>query len=135
MATDPRDVSTRFIETAWNEGRLDEAATLLAADLVDHDPLEFPGRPPGAEGLLAVVASVRAGLSDLHRSIEAQVSDGDLVATRFVDVGTHNGPLLGIPPTGRHIVVRGMNLERVRDGRIIEIWHIEDLAGLMAQLG
>jgi predicted ester cyclase len=61
--------------------------------------------------------------------------DGDLVATSFTDRGTHRGELLGLPATGREVTVRGINIERVRDGRIVETWHVEDIAGLMAQVG
>ena len=131
---EPRAVVSRFIELAWNEGRLDDAATCLAPDLVDHDALDFPGRVTGARGLLQVVAMIRAGLPDLERRVEVQLVDGDTVTTRFVDEATHTGELMGIPPTGRRVRVRGMNIERVRDGRIAELWHIEDMAGLMAQL-
>lgn len=58
-----------------------------------------------------------------------------MVATRFVDEGTHLGELFGIAPTGRRIRVVGINIERIVDGRIVEIWHVEDIAGLMAQIG
>lgn len=131
---DPRTVVSRFIELAWNGGRLDEASACLAPDLVDHDALEFPGRASGAQGLLQVIGMIRAALPDLERRVELQVADGDTVATRFVDEGTHGGELMGVPATGRRVSVRGINIERVRDGRIAEVWHVEDIAGLMAQL-
>jgi steroid delta-isomerase-like uncharacterized protein len=133
---DPRDVVQQFYDLAWNQGRLNDAAELLAPDLADHDPAPLPpGSPTGAAALLAVVGMIRAGVGDLARTIELQVADGDLVATRFRDRGTHSGDLLGIPATGRTIDVTGINIERVRDGRIVELWHVEDIAGLMAQIG
>jgi len=49
--------------------------------------------------------------------------------------GPHRGDLFGIAATGRRIRVAGINIERVVDGRIAEIWHAEDIAGLMAQIG
>jgi steroid delta-isomerase-like uncharacterized protein len=130
-----KETVQRFHQLAWTEGALDEARGLLADDLVDHDPLEFPGRAPGADGLLQVVAMIRAAMPDLQRTIEQQITEGDRVVTRFRDHGTHEGELMGIPPTGRPVTLSGINIETVRDGRIAEVWHVEDLLGLMRQLG
>jgi len=124
-----------FNRLAWTEGRLDEARELLAPDLVDHDALPFPGREPGAAGLLQVVAMIRAAIPDLSRDVDEEHADGDRVVTSFTDHGTHAGDLFGIPATARAVSVRGINLCRVRDGRIAEIRHVEDLLGLLRQLG
>src|SRR5690349_20292345 len=102
------EVVRRFHDVAWTQGRLDEAATYLAPDLVDHDALAFPGREPGARGLLQVVGMIRAAIPDLRRVVEAQHRDGSTVVTRFVDRGTHAGELLGHPGTGRSVEVRGI---------------------------
>ncbi len=57
------------------------------------------------------------------------------MASPSTDCGTHHGTLMGLPPAGRHVTVDGINVTRVLDGRISEMWHIEDLLGLMRQLG
>lgn len=132
---DPRQVIRRFYTLAWNEGSLHEADALLDPDLVDHDQLAVPDARPGAAGLLHLIGLIRSGLPDLARTVEIQVGQGDLVATRFVDEGTHQGELFGIPATGRRVRLVGINIERVVDGRIVELWHVENIAGLMAQLG
>jgi steroid delta-isomerase-like uncharacterized protein len=124
-----------FHRLAWSDGDLAAARALLADDLVDHNALAFPGRAPGADGLLQVVGMIRAACPDLRRDIVQQVVEGDRVATCFVDRGTHRGDLMGIPATGRSIAVAGINVETVRDGRIAEVRHAEDLLGLMRQVG
>jgi predicted ester cyclase len=78
---------------------------------------------------------IRAGLPDLRRVVHRQVAEGDLVVSHFTDRGTHQGPLMGLPPSGRTIAVDGINIARVQNGRITELWHVEDLMGLMRQLG
>ena len=123
-----------FYEAVWTKGELHRAGDFLAPELLDHDALPFPGRLPGADGLIQVVGMIRSAIPDLVRTIDAQVVDGERVATRFTDQGTHRGELLGVPATGRTVSVRGINIELVRDGRIVETWHVEDLAGLMAQI-
>ncbi len=135
MSEHNKQVVARFDEAVWSQGRLDAAQELLAPDLIDHHPMPFPGRQPGAAGLLQVVQMVRAGLPDLKRVVHAHVAEGDLVVTRFTDRGTHQAFLMGVPPTGREISVDGINVARVHDGRITELWHVEDLLGLMRQLG
>jgi steroid delta-isomerase-like uncharacterized protein len=131
----PIEIVRRFTELAWQQGDLEAAEQLLAEDLVDHDAMPFDGRKPGREGLLQVVAMVRAGLPDLTRTIEEEFSEGDRVVTAFTDRATHSGELFGTPATGRRVVVRGINIVRVRDGRIAEIRHVEDMLSLMTQLG
>lgn len=135
MPHEAKDIVRRFHEVAWNEGDFEAARGLLASDLVDHDPLEFPGRAPGAEGLLQVVEMIRSGLPDFQRAIDQQLGEGNCVVTRFTDRGTHAAELMGIPPTNKEIVVHGINIELVQDGHISEVWHVEDLLGLMRQLG
>jgi predicted ester cyclase len=56
------------------------------------------------------------------------------VVTRFTDRASHRGELLGFPASGRQVTVQSVNIEVVRDGLIREVGHLEDLAGLMAQL-
>ena len=77
----------------------------------------------------------RAAFPDLHGEIVEQMADGDGVATRKTFHGTHQGPLMGIPPTGKSVAISVIDLVRVRDGRIVEHWNVVDVPGLMAQLG
>ena len=65
----------------------------------------------------------------------AGYSWGSLVAARYHWEGTHKGTFLGIPPTGRRIVVRGMDFYRFADGRIVEHWDNVDEFGMLSQLG
>lgn len=50
---------------------------------------------------------------------------------------THTGPLvfLGLPPTGKVVTMAGIEIMRFVDGRIAEVWHLDDVAGLLQQLG
>jgi steroid delta-isomerase-like uncharacterized protein len=131
----PLEIVAAFHRLAWNEGRLDQARALLDPGLVDHDPIAFPGRRPGAEGLLQVVGMIRGALPDIRRDVDVQFADGSRVVTAFTDRGTHYGDLLGVSPTGREVAVRGINIASVCDGRITELRHVEDLLGLMRQIG
>jgi predicted ester cyclase len=65
---------------------------------------------------------------------EDLIAAGDKVAVRNTVSGTHQGAFMGHQPTGRRIEMRTMDIHQVLDGRIVTTWHLEDFAGLMAQL-
>lgn len=67
--------------------------------------------------------------------LDELVEGEDAIAVRVTMRGTHRGDFFGIPPTGKAFVVTQMNLERFRDGRIVEHWRNTDELGLLRQLG
>lgn len=69
--------------------------------------------------------------------LEAQdtVVDGDKIAVRFDFHGTHEGELMGIPPTGKTVKFEGLILYRLADGKIADHWMQTDIVSLLQQLG
>jgi steroid delta-isomerase-like uncharacterized protein len=59
---------------------------------------------------------------DLSVTVEGTVSEGEQVVVRWTATGTHTGPGLGLPPTGRPISLRGMTWIRFAGGKMIEGW-------------
>lgn len=129
-----KNVIRRLIEEAMNAGNLDLVPASFAPDYVAHVP-GVPGLPTGPAAFQRVVQMWRSTFPDWHMAIEALVAEGDLVANRFTTTGTHRGPLMGIPPTGRPITVKGMEFHRLRDGKVAESWISDDLPGILVQLG
>jgi steroid delta-isomerase-like uncharacterized protein len=76
-----------------------------------------------------------AAFPGITHVIEDQLAEGDRVATRIVVRGTHGGDFMGIPPTGREVAIKAINIHRVVDGRIVEQWVVSDGVGLLQQLG
>jgi predicted ester cyclase len=76
-----------------------------------------------------------AAFPDSSRTIEDQIAEGELVATRVTLNGTHRGEFQGISPTGKRIAVTGIWIDRVAGGKIVERWGAVDMLGLMQQLG
>lgn len=58
-----------------------------------------------------------------------------MVVQYGVMTGTHSGNLMGIPPTGKAVSILWMDMHRIQGGQIVESWHIEDIAGMLQQLG
>jgi predicted ester cyclase len=42
---------------------------------------------------------------------------------------------MGKPATGKVVQIPWMDMYRIKDGRIVETWHVEDIAGMLGQLG
>jgi predicted ester cyclase len=81
------------------------------------------------------IAELRQSFPDYHGADEIQVAEGDMVAGRFVFHGTHEGEFMGLAPTGRQVTFRGLSLNRVVDGKIVEAWVEIDLGDLLGQIG
>ena len=72
---------------------------------------------------------------DLRLTVDEMVAEGDAVVTRNTATATHTGDLMGIPPTGKQITVRGLDLVRFSGGKATEVWHFEEDMAMFAQLG
>ena len=66
---------------------------------------------------------------------EDQIAEDDKVVTRWTAVGSHQGELMGIPPTGRRVTVTGITINRIVGGKIMETWNNYDALGQLQQLG
>ena len=95
----------------------------------------MPGVSPGADGMRHVFENLlRPALPDLRVEIHDQIAEGDRVTTRKTLHGTHRGTLAGIPATGRAVAISVIDIVRLRDGRYVEHWGINDLAAVLASL-
>ena len=114
----------RIVEEMWN------TQNLKVVDEV-YSP-EFGG---GHEATKKFVTAHLTAFPDLHITIQDQIAENDLVATRYVMRGTHQGEFANIPPTGRQFTVTGIEMHRFADGKLIELWNVVDLLGMLQQLG
>jgi steroid delta-isomerase-like uncharacterized protein len=124
----------RFYEEVWGKGNLDAVEDIFAADYVRHD-LRPGNPPPGPVGQKRIAADFRAAFPDLRMRIDLMVAEGDLVVARWTTEGTNTGPWGTTPPTSKHAEFSGVNIFRIENGKIVEIWNHRDDLGLMQQLG
>lgn len=123
----------RTYEEGLNQGILAVAEELVAPEFLNHEAP--PGRNRGPESMRGLITMLRTAFPDLHFEIEDLVAEGDTVAGRLTMSGTHQGPLMGMPPTGRSVQQDHMHFVRFRDGKAIEHWGVRDDLGMMQQLG
>jgi len=110
--------------------RLDEA---VAADVVDHDPIE--GQPPGLEGVKWAWRRFTTGFPDFRFELVVLHADEDYVTAVVRVWGTHTGEYRGHAPTGRTFSIRLIHIARFAGGLIVERWGAMDVHGLLRQLG
>jgi steroid delta-isomerase-like uncharacterized protein len=126
-------VVRRNTEEVQSRGNFALFEELFAPNFIDHTPQ--PGRTPDRDGARELYRLLRAAFPDFHAVIHWQAADGDLVTTYKTYHGTHQGPFLGVAPTGRTIQFETVDAMRVRNGQIAEHWGVANLFSLMQQLG
>ena len=141
MAQDPKSPEAltrnsalvrRFIEDFWAGGDLSRVEEFLAPEYIEHNLL--PGQTPGLEGYKRRYLALRAAFPDVDIAIEDMLAEGDRVMARVTIEGTHLGPFLGQPASGRIARMAAINIYRVSSERIVERWGVQDLYGLLQQI-
>jgi steroid delta-isomerase-like uncharacterized protein len=122
----------RFFEVGPSQGDLAAADELLAPDFALHTPLPSP---PGIQGMNDVITACRAAFEHLDVTVEDMVAEGDLVAARFTARGVHKGAFMGFAPAGKSVTMTGIEIFRIENGKIAELWGEANLLGVMGQLG
>jgi predicted ester cyclase len=106
----------------------------LADDFVAHDPPMRGGRGDAA-GFRDAAGMIRAAFPDWRSELHLLVAEDDYVVERFTASGTHRGEFMGAAPTNRRVAMPGINIFRLRDGKIVERWGNLDVLGFLIQLG
>ena len=128
-----KSIVRRWIEEGWNKHNLAVIDEVYAPNFVQHEP--EPQTVKSSEALKQYVGTYLTAFPDLQLSIEDLIAEGDKVVWRFVSNGTHTGPFMGIPATGKKGIITGIVIFRLENSRIAEVWLNIDALGLLQQLG
>jgi predicted ester cyclase len=111
---DPRRVVQRYYEEAVNGGNVALLDEIMAPDFVGHS---LAAHSFGREDVRAALVQSRAAYPDGSVEIEDQVAEGDRVASRWRFRWSEGG---------RHWELAGIQIHRVLDGRLSEVWEVKD---------
>ena len=125
-------VVRKWIEQGWNKHNIAMIDETYLPNFAQHG-----GGPDlnSAAELKVFVADYLKAFPDLTFTIEDLVAEGDRVVWRFVATATHQGPLMGIPATGRRASVTGIVVFRIANDRIAEGWLNLDVLTMLQQIG
>jgi steroid delta-isomerase-like uncharacterized protein len=132
MDSEANKVLVRRYIDLWSTGNLASAGDILAADYVDHT---HPTHAAGSEAVKQEIMDFNIGFPDAHVTVEHMISEGDLVAFRFVLRGTHLGIFAGFPPSGKECVLTGVDFIRIANGKMVELWSTQDTLSWAQQIG
>ena len=80
-------------------------------------------------------AAVLAAFPDVRYDVEDVVAEGDKVVTRWKMRATHLGEFNRIPATNKEVTLKGVSIDRLSEGKIVETWQFYDALGFLQQLG
>ena len=126
----------RLYDEVFNQGNLEVAEELIAPNVIEHQ--RQPGITPDAAGpelVKQIARFFRSAFPDLYISVNDLVAEGDRVVARVTISGTHQGEMMGIPPTGKRVEIGSIDIIRFEAGKAVEHWGETDVMAMMQQLG
>lgn len=126
-------IVTRFNRECIEQTNLASFKEILAADCINHAAPS--GSANGADSMINFLSNVlKPGFPDLKVTILDQVAEGDKVVTRKEIRGTHTGSFMGVPPSNKAVVLKVIDIIRLRDGQYVEHWASSNLHEVLAEI-
>ena len=127
-----KQVFRQLIEEGFSQGKLEVLDDVFAPNFIEHQDGFVP---PNVEGVKGAIVSLRTAAPDLKLTIEEIIASGEKTWARITGRGTHRGPFMGRPATGRPFAITVIDICRFENGKIVEHWGVADRLSMMAQLG
>jgi steroid delta-isomerase-like uncharacterized protein len=122
-----------FLQDVVNEHNGDHAANYMNPDMQWFGGTV--GTVTGRANVAGLFAGVVAAFPDAHITINDIFGQRDQVVVRVVVSGTQEGAILGIPASGRHVQWDGVDVYRLSDGKISNIWAGDDWTAILNDTG
>jgi len=116
------ELALRYHNDIFQEGKLEVADEILSPDFVLHNPSLPEELRKGPEGVKKYASAIIESVSDRKLVQDDIFAKGDKVLIRWTNSGTNIGSLFGYNPTGKQYVATGLDLFRISNGKIMEIW-------------
>ncbi|MBD2309732.1 ester cyclase [Chroococcidiopsis sp. FACHB-1243] len=113
-----------------NPNLLDEAVTPDWQDI----PLA-PCQGQGSEGMKLLMPMFFTAFPDLQIVIDEVIAQPDRAGVRARMIGTHQGEIFGLQPTGKPVSIALHEFHHFKHDRISHTWHLEDWFGMLHQIG
>jgi len=116
---------------AYGTGDTTRVDEIVSEAFVDHS---FPAFS-GAAGVRQSIKLLHEGFAAIEIRVEDCVCSDDTAAIRVVTTATHVGAFAGKPATGKRVTWSSCDFIRVRDGKISELWSVQDTIPLLRGIG
>ena len=128
----PKSINRRWIQ-AFNDHDWQGEAAYRSPEYQGH--LSGMPVPLDTNSWAGFMQAFSAAFPDAKITVEDDISEGNIVASRWTLTGTHRGEFQGVPASGRQVQATGVDFSRVVDGKVAEHWAQFDLMALMQQIG
>jgi steroid delta-isomerase-like uncharacterized protein len=125
----------RWFDEVWNGSRVETIHELLAPDAVTVGQGGPEAAIRGPQEFQAFVEKFRGAFPDVHVTVEDAFGAGDKVVARWSATMTHKGGQLGIPASGKHVLITGISIGRIVNGKIVEGWDNWDQLTMLRDIG
>jgi len=123
-------LARRLLEDVANYGAVERLPDFLASDCTN--PLtKMQGLAWFREHLL----TFRTCYPDMVVTVDGQVAEQDTVVTWWTMRGTHSGDWGGVRATNKPILLSGVNIQKIRNGRIVEFFGGSNSLEALLELG
>jgi len=126
-----KDFLAAFTADYWNKHNIAAFDNYFTSDFLYHSA---EGEMNGEQYKGLCRAYIDA-FPDLQITTDDLIAEDDKVTKVWTAHCTHKGDFMGIPPTGKSIVVKGIEVFRIADGKVAELWACMDNLGMLQQLG
>jgi steroid delta-isomerase-like uncharacterized protein len=126
-----KDFIQNFNEDFWNKHNIAAFDQYFTTDFIAH----FVDGDQNAEQYKGICQAYFAAFPDMHVTINDVLAEGDKVVKVWTVNSTSKGDFMGIPATGKPMVLKGMEVFRIANGKIAELWVSMDNLGMLTQLG
>lgn len=136
MSEKNKDLICRWFEEVWNKARTDVIAEMLDKDCVIHGLSNETGEPlVGAAAFREFHKKFYDAFPNIVVTVEDTIAEGDTVVARCSVRGQHTGDSLGFAATNKPILITGVAIVRVKDGKFVEVWNNFDFLSMYQQIG
>ncbi len=117
-----------YMDEIMNKGNMAAIDNYLSDDVTFNNARGFKQRFP------AIRQTILSAFPDHTLTIQDQFAEADKVVTRVTFRGTHQGSFNGIAPTGKQVEWSGIAMDRIADGKVVEMWHVQNTTVLLQQI-
>jgi steroid delta-isomerase-like uncharacterized protein len=121
-----------LIEELWSRRNFSILDEVYSPEVLYHGPsIELHN----LDELKNLINDFSIAFHDTKMTVKDQIAKDDMVVTKFFYEGVHKRSFRNIPPTGKKIMIKGVAIDRLVNGKIVDEWDMFDELGMMKQLG
>lgn len=133
MMLEENKALVRAFYHAFDQQDIEKGRSLMSEDVIAKGLDALPRQ--GIDAIMAYGNAMFTAFPDGQHTLTEVIAEGDKVVTRGTFQGTHQGKMMGLPPTGQRVAFSVIHIDRIANGQIIEHWGQADVFGMMQQLG